>query len=120
MTQQPLTLTEIVAWYQSKRRLLEGSEITVVDIRERSEHLPAAAADLNGSNTMGRINGWVSGEFDFEVVRVSDGKDIFWRHVNVSAVDGLDGVYSEFIREMLGADDPPDGDSGKVPAPRPS
>ncbi len=112
MTQQPLTLTEIVAWYQSKRRLLEGSGIAMVDIRERSEHLPAAAADLTGNDSVGRINGWVSGEFDFEVVRVSDGKDIFWRHVDVSAVGALEAVYAEFIREMLGADQPPDSDPG--------
>lgn len=52
---------------------------------------------------MGRINGWVSGEFDFEALRVSDGKDIFWRHVKVSVVgDELEDAYADFIRVLAG------------------
>jgi hypothetical protein len=95
------TLAEIVSWYRSKQRSLEGSGVSLVDIRERdSGQKPAAAADFNGANIMGRINGWVSEEFDFEAVRVSDGKDIFWRHVNVSAVDELEDAYADFLRNM--------------------
>ena len=101
MTQYPLTLAEIVSWYRSKQRSLEGSRISLVDIRQRdSGPKPAAAADFDGPNTIGRINGWVSGEFDFEAVRVSDGKDIFWRHVDVSAVDEIETAYADFLRKM--------------------
>jgi hypothetical protein len=52
---------------------------------------------------MGRINGWVSGEFDFEAVRVSDGEDIFWRHVTVVSVDALESAYAEFLQSLLNA-----------------
>jgi len=61
---------------------------------------PGAAADFEGPNTMGQICGWVSGEFDFEAIRVPDGKNIFWRHVDVSAVDELEIAYADFLREM--------------------
>jgi hypothetical protein len=50
---------------------------------------------------MGRINGWASGEFDFEALRVSDGSDIFWRHIKVAEVASLESTYADFLREML-------------------
>ena len=99
MTPCPLTLGEIVFWYRSKQRFLEGTRISLVDIRQSDRGpRPAAAADFDGPNTMGRINGWVSGEFDFEAIRVSDGKDIFWRHVDVSVVDELEAAYADFLQ----------------------
>ena len=104
MTLHVLTIAEIVSWYRSKQRLLEGSRVSVLDIKERTEHVPAAAADFAGTDTMGRINGWVSGEFDFEVVRVSDGSDIFWRHIAVSGLEDLEAPYSDFIRSLLDQD----------------
>lgn len=75
--------------------------MSLVNIKERSEHVAAAAADFTAADTMGRINGWVSGEFDFEVVRVSDGSDIFWRHVAVSGLEDLEAPYSDFIRSLI-------------------
>jgi len=103
MTGYPLTLSEIVSWCRSKQRSLADSPVSVIGIRERTEHLPAVAADFNGPDTMGRINGWESGEFDFEVVRVLDGASMFWRHVNVSAVDALEAPYDDFLQQMLSA-----------------
>jgi len=93
-----LTLPEIVSWFRSKQLSLAGSPISLVGIRERTEYLPAAAADFDGVNAMGRINGWVSGAFDFEALRVSDGKDIFWRHLDVSTVEELEPAYADFLR----------------------
>ena len=46
---------------------------------------------------MGQISGWVSGEFDFRVLRVSDGKDILWRHVDVAVVCELEGPFADFL-----------------------
>jgi hypothetical protein len=40
------------------------------------QDLPAAAADFDGVDAIGRLNGWVSGEFDFEAIRVSDSEDV--------------------------------------------
>jgi hypothetical protein len=100
LTEHPLTLAEILFWYLSKQRSLAGSDLVLADILERTDRLPAAAADFKGADTVGRINGWVSGEFDFEAVRVSDGKDIFWRHVNVATVDELEDAYTDFLRHL--------------------
>lgn len=100
MTAHPLALGEIVSWYRSKQRSLADSSVSLVGIRERTEHLPAAAADFDGASTIGRIDGWVSGAFDFLVLRASDGKDVFWHHVDVATVEELEGAYDDFLRNM--------------------
>ena len=100
LTQYPLTLGEIVSWYRSKLRSLADSSVSLAGIRERNEYCLAAAADFDGANTIGRIDGWVSGAFDFHVLRASDAKDIFWRHVDVSAADELEETYADFLRKM--------------------
>jgi hypothetical protein len=100
MMPNPFTLAEIASWYRSKRRLLEGSTISLVEIRERLEYLPAAAADFDSVTATGRITGWVSGAFDFEVVRGSDGKDLFWGHVHADAVEDLEDTYVDFLKHL--------------------
>ena len=101
LTEYPFTLDEITSWYRSKQRLLVGSPVCLIDIKETTNPWkPAALANFNGTNALGRINGWVSGEFDFEVIRISDGKDIFWRHVDVSVLDELEEAYGDFIRSI--------------------
>lgn len=102
----PLTTHQIVSWYRSKQAVLEGSGVSLVGIRESTGRKPAAAADFDADNAMGRINGWVSGEIDFEAVRVSDGKDLFWQHVDVSVTDQLDATYADFIQRLLSPEDP--------------
>ena len=101
MTENPFTRAEIVSWYRLKQSILEGSDISLVDIRERTTtDKPAACADFDGNNAIGRINGWVSGEFDFEAIRVSDGKDLLWRHVDAYSVQDLEGAYTDFIQTL--------------------
>lgn len=101
MTEYPLKLAEIVSWYGLKQRSLQGSAVSLVHIREGTGTAkPSAAANFDGVNTMGQISGWVSGEFDLHVLRVSDGKDIFWRHVDVSVVDELEDSYADFLRHL--------------------
>lgn len=103
MTEYPLTLAEIVSWFRSKEGSLAGSAVALVNIRERTEYVPAAAADFDGPNTLGQIGAWVSGAFDFHVLRASDGKDIFLHHVDVSALDDkLEAAYTDFLRTMRG------------------
>jgi hypothetical protein len=102
VTTYPLTTTEIVSWYRSKQSSLKGSAVSLVDIKEHvGGPKPAAAADFDGPNSMGQICGWVSGEFDFEALRASDGKDILWRHLDVSAVDELEEAYADFLRTLM-------------------
>lgn len=95
----PFTLPEIVSWLQSKRSVVNGSVVTLVDLRQSTEYLPAAAADFDCGDTMGRITGWVSGDFDFEAVDL-EGRDVFWGHVHASALDELEPTYLEFVKHL--------------------
>ena len=105
MSQYPLILDEIVSWFRSKQSALQGSVVSLADIKQGDAGpKPGAGADFDGANTIGRISGWVSGEFDFEALRTSDGKDIYWRHVEVSSLDELEGAYADFLKIMQ---DPP-------------
>jgi hypothetical protein len=109
MTKHPITLAEIVGWYRSKQRSLQDSGISVTAARERRRHLPGAAAEFTCKKAMGRINGLVSGEFEFEVVRVSDGKDLLRRHISVSTVDALEATYIDFLQYLLNQNKPGNG-----------
>src|SRR5580765_6318353 len=100
MTEYPLTLDDIVLWCDSKKIMLPGSGVALADIRKRTEYVPAVAADFDGIGTMGRINGWVSGEFDFEAVSVPDGKCLFSKHVQISTLEALETTYSEFLQYL--------------------
>ena len=101
MTAYPLTLAQIVSWFRLKQRLLEGSGVSSTDIRERTEYLPCVAADFTSDGATGRINAWVSGEFDFEAIRDFDGKDLFWGHAKVLTLDALESSYADFLQHLL-------------------
>ena len=101
MSDYPLKLTEIANWYRSKQLSLEGSGVSIDEIRERTAYLPATAADFTADKTMGRINGWVTGEFDFEAIRTPGGEDLLSWHVDVLALDELEDTYKKFIQCLL-------------------
>ena len=42
----------------------------------------AAFADYDGPKMTGRVCGWVNGLFDFEIVRVMDSKQLFFRKLS--------------------------------------
>ena len=107
MNEHPITLDQIVAWLRSKERNLGDSGVTLVEVRERRVHVPAAAADFEATHATGRINAWVSGEFDFEVPRKEDGTDLLLRHEDVSSLDEpiLERAYADFLRRMLNVDE---------------
>lgn len=101
VTEYPLTVGEIMSWFRSKQRSLEGSGVSLVNIQGRDTGpKPAAFADFDAPNATGRINAWASGEFDFEALRGSDGKDIFWRQAKVSSVNELEDTYAAFLRTL--------------------
>lgn len=98
----PLTVDQITSWFRAKQTELAGSPISLVEVRARTEFVPAATADFDGINSMGTITAWVSGEFDFEVLRVSDGKNVFMHHAKVEAIGQLEPEYLNFIRALEG------------------
>jgi len=100
MSQYPLTLDEITSWCRSRKRSLQESPIVLDSITERTEYLPAVAIDFSGPTAVGRINGWVSGAFDFQVIRVSDGENLYFGHVDVSRMEELEPAYQEFLNHL--------------------
>ena len=86
MSEYPLTLEEVVGWFRLKTEALGDSGLTVVAMREReSTDKPAACADFDSAYSLGQIAFWVSGEIDFCVLRIADGKDVFLRHEKLLA-----------------------------------
>ncbi len=56
-------------------------------VQQRPEYLPAAFADYDGPEKIGRICGWVNGLFDFEIISLKDGGQVFFRHVEAEQID---------------------------------
>jgi hypothetical protein len=96
-------------------RTLGDSGVTLAAVRERRIHLSAVAADFDSSRAIGRINAWVSGEIDFQVLRRETGEDVLIKHAKVSKMDGpdLEGAYADFLRLMLNPDSGASIDAGK-------
>jgi len=99
----PLTLEEIRFWLRTTEKLIEAKGVTVVGLRETTEFLPAAAADYDTVTMTAGITGWVNGLFDFEIYRVADGQQVFFRHEEVSCIDSpsLHAALDEFLRTLM-------------------
>ena len=82
----PMALADVVQWLASTEPLLRHGT-TIAGVQQRPEYLGAAFADYDGPERMGRICGWVNGLFDFKVIRHKDGKQVFFRHVEVEEID---------------------------------
>lgn len=106
MSEYSITTEQTVSWLRSMERILGNPGVTLTEVRERRIHVPAVAADFDSFRAIGRINAWVSGEIDFEVLRKDNGEDILFRNAKVSKMDGhdLEGAYADFIRLMLNPD----------------
>jgi hypothetical protein len=107
MNQYSITLEDLVSWLRSKENSLRDLGIALEEVQERRDHIPAAAADFDSARAIGRINAWVSGEVDFEVLRREDGTDVLFRRSKVSRMDepALERAYSDFLRFMLNPDE---------------
>jgi len=102
MSEYPLTLEGVVLWLKSKAGELDPSKVQLAEMRERRGQVPAVGADFDSPGAMGRINVWVSGQFDFEVLRISDGKNVLFRHEAAAALDAaaLDHAFSQFVQTL--------------------
>jgi hypothetical protein len=109
MTDYPLSVDEIASWFRSMEAVANARAVTVAGIHERrGTKKPAAFADFDADGRMGRICVWVSGETDFEVVRISDGEGVLFHHEKVSTLadQALDRAFDAFLKAMTN----PDGD----------
>jgi hypothetical protein len=100
-----LTAHEIASWMRSKAAHL-GPGVSLVEVSESdNEYKPGALADFVGASAVGRITGWASGEFDFEVLRIADGEFVFFRTLKIVGAEDLEETFREFIRTVF---NPPD------------
>jgi hypothetical protein len=107
MSEYPLKLEEIVVWLRSNDQVLNNLVITLADVRESHTNKSAAAANFDTAQAVGQICVWVSGEIDFQVLRASDGKDVYTRHQKVSSLSepSLESAYKGFLQRMTHPDD---------------
>jgi hypothetical protein len=105
----PLSTPMIASWLESLRPEAERAEVKIANLRESQLHTPTVAADYDSDRAMGRISVWVTGEFDFEVLRITSGEHVFFRHESTIdfGVPGLLEAYSAFIRSMPNPDEKP-------------
>ena len=83
--------------------MLGGTGVKLVDMKGQREGTPTARGDFDSDYAVGRIIIWMTGETDFEVLRMSDGELIFFRHEYVVALEDpvADDAFHEFVRNMM-------------------
>jgi hypothetical protein len=104
MTEHPIKLDDIIRWFESNWEEAISHDVTLGEIkRSDNKYKPSAFADYDSRLFMGRILFWVSGEVDFEMVRISDGISDF-HHENVCDINEsrLKIAFSAFLQKMSG------------------
>jgi hypothetical protein len=102
----PFRLEEISEWLKAKGSALKEAHVGC-SVKETAAEAtkPAAVADFFGRDAAGRVTGWVSGEFDFEVIRLADDATTWYQHVDVTALDELDPVFAGFEQQLRNPED---------------
>ncbi len=85
MSESRIDLADIVQWLRSTESVLSGGA-TMAGVKERSERLG------------------VNGLFDFEVVRIADGHQLFFRHEQIDRIDdpSLNAALAAFVAALAG------------------
>ena len=73
----------------------------MLEIRESTEHVPTAGVDFQSSRSYANITTWVTGAFDFLILRASDGEPLYSSHVDATEInETLEEAFTEFIRNI--------------------
>jgi hypothetical protein len=96
------TVDDISFWYRSKEEAFVSRGIMLAGIKENRMHLHSALADLDTSTKIARIIGWVSGEFDFEILNRASGEFAYFRHESVLSINDpkLELAFEGFVEEL--------------------
>ncbi len=102
MNSGQLLPNEIVAWFHSKGPVLAPG-VNLAEVRESREHIPGAVADFGSVEGIGRITAGVSRHFDFEVLRPSDGEQIFSAHERIASFPSpeLENVFDLVLEALV-------------------
>jgi hypothetical protein len=71
------------------------SVVTLAKVRLSGEHVPNGVADFETANAIGRVNAWVSGHVDFEILNATDGDPLFsdMRRCRLCRIRSLKSVF---------------------------
>ena len=96
------TLEKISSWYCSKEEVFISLGITLAEIKQNRTHLHSVSVDLDTSTKIARISGWVSGEFDFEILERTKGAFVYFQHESVPDIDDprLELAFEKFVEEL--------------------
>jgi hypothetical protein len=102
MADYPLTVAEIVFWLRSRAIAEDHGSVTLEAVRENHKNIPSVGADFDSQGCLGQIVAWVTGEFDFLILRRSDGTGMFFRNETIPNLGAgiLDDAYREFLDKM--------------------
>jgi hypothetical protein len=92
-----LDSNEITLWMNDRASLLakDGVETKIVQSPFVVDN-PSVHLDVTTGEMLGRITGWASGEFDFEVVRISDEAKSLEVHIKARNLLDVESAYLEF------------------------
>lgn len=102
-----LDMKELIEWLQGQASELarDGLQAEVVESDSLGDN-PSARLDASSSEAMGRITGWISGEFNFEVVRVADeaqSLDVYIRAGSLADVEAAGNEIQAAMRDSSSA-----------------
>ena len=99
-----LTIEEIEGWLRGVSTVQPGYEVEV-EMRQFSGPKPGVVMDLFSADLTiaGRITAWVSGEFDFEVLR--DGSSALYEHFDAASLSELEPPRVRFVAALRKPED---------------
>ncbi len=92
-----MTIKQIRTWLDGKGQDLKSMGVST-ELRETpaSGPKPAVVGEMASARALGRITGWITGEFQFEVIRIDDEATVFDRRVQADSADQLEDYYDAF------------------------
>ncbi len=97
-----LEIKKITDWMDAQAALLssDGLQAEVIQSALVGDN-PSVRLDASSDDTMGRIIGWQSGEFNFEVIRVADEVQSLDVYIRARSLADVEAALLEF-RAALG------------------
>lgn len=98
-----LEMKELIGWLKGQAAELaeDGLQAEVTEAALLGDN-PSARLEASSDETMGRITGWVSGEFNFEVVRVADeaqSLDVYIRACSLADIEAAGKEFQAALRD---------------------
>lgn len=102
-----LEIKELIDWMTAQASLLssEGMQAEVTQSAVFGDN-PSVRLDVSSDVTMGRITGWASGEFSFEVIRVADEVqclDVYIRACSLADVEAARLEFRAALKDVCSA-----------------